>query len=325
MINIIISRTPYRVSFTGGMSDLPDYYLKYGNGAVVSTTIDKYIYIILNEWRDNKFRLVYSQVEDVDKVEDIKHPLIRECLKLLDINKPLEIMSIGDIRAGSGLGSSASFTVGLLHTLHTYKGDNINKHDLAEEAFKVEVEILKSHGGKQDQYAAAYGGINFIEFTPKNICVSPIKLSYELHSELSQNLMLFNTNLTRSSDKVLTPITQNMKEISNKVGELVKLAKEMNNELRKENINLNNFGKLISKDWDIKRISGNISNREIDMYINKAMEAGAIGVKLCGAGLGGFILIYCKKRYQNDVRKVLSNLRELEFNLDNTGSKIIYE
>jgi len=325
---MIISRTPYRVSFTGGMSDLREYYLTYGDGAVVSTTIDKYIYIILNEWRDKRWRLVYSKIEDVASIDEIQHPIFRECLKLLDIKKPLEIMSIGDIRAGSGLGSSASFTVGLLNALHTFKGESVSRQELAEEAFKVEVEILKSHGGKQDQYAAAFGGLNYIEFTPKGINVSPIKLSYELQSELSLNLMLFNTNIIRSSDAVLTPISHSMEEISGKVGGLVKLAKEMNAGLREENINLNNFGKLVLKDWDIKKSSGEISNLEIDKYINKALEAGATGAKLCGAGLGGYILVYCKERYQNDVRKALSNLDELEFKLESSwdvGSRIVYE
>jgi len=234
-------------------------------------------------------------------------------------------MSIGDIRAGSGLGSSGSFTVGLLNALHAYKGDIITKQDLAEEAYKVEVEILHSPSGKQDQYAASYGGINYIKFTKQGVNVSPIILPYKYHSELSRNLMLFNTKIVKSSNKVLEPISNNMNTIYPKVTEIVNTANEMEYELRQENINLDNFGKLIYSDWLIKKSSGDISSQELDVYINKAMKSGAIGSKLCGAGQGGYILLYCKRENQNDVKKAMYPLEELEFKLDTTGSKIIYE
>lgn len=322
---MIISRTPYRISFTGGMSDLKSYYEKYGTGNVISSSIDKYIYVILNEWKDNHFRLIYSKIEEPNIVEEIQHPLIRECLRYLDIKKPLELMFSGDIRAGSGLGSSGSFTVGLLNALHTYRGDVITRKELAEEAYHIEVELLGCHGGKQDQYAASYGGLNHIQFSKDSVNINPINLSNKILSQLSNNLLLFNTNISRSSNLVLSEINKGMNKTHKHITKLSQISDELRNLLNSKNPNLEDFGKLIYKDWKYKKISSNISNSKIDSYIKNAINAGAIGAKLCGAGRGGYIMVYCKEERCNDVRKSLSDLVELDFKLENTGSKIIYK
>jgi len=199
---MIISRTPFRVSFAGGLSDIPTYYKKHG-GYVISTTIDKYVYITVNDRFDGKYKITYLKGEESDSIDDIKHPIFRECLKYVGIDKPIEVVSIADIPGGSGLGSSSAFTVGLLNALYRYKGINVNKKKLAEDACNIEINILGEPIGKQDQYAAAFGGLNKYTFEPNYVQVEPINMDNNMYEFLQKNLLLFYTGTTRKSKDVL--------------------------------------------------------------------------------------------------------------------------
>jgi len=322
---MIITKTPFRVSFAGGGSDLRDFYLKNGYGSVVSTAIDKYMYIMIHPYFHNMIRIKYSKTEDVNEINEIQHPLVRECLKLLKIEKGIEIASIADVPAGTGLGSSSSFTVCLLHALYTYKGKFITKEKLAKEACKIEIDILKEPIGKQDQYAASYGGLNYIRFNQdETVFIEPILCNSEVKRHLERNLLMFYVGNERKSGQILSEQKENMSQTEKYeiVKKMVKLAEEMKDSLNKGNVK--NFGEILHKGWLLKkRLANNISNPVLDEYYEKALKAGATGGKLLGAGGGGFFLFYCEQKYQNDVRKVLQ-LRELKFKFENEGSKIIY-
>lgn len=323
---MIITRTPFRISFVGGGTDLPDFY-RVKPGAVVSTAINKYMYIVVNKRFIDTVRVsYYSKTELVDSVDKIQHPIVREALKLVGITQGIEITSIADIHAGAGLGSSGSFTVGLLNALHAYKGNLRSAEELAREACHIEMNTLGEPVGKQDQYIAAYGGFRYTQFnSDETVFTEPIIWSKENKEKLVQNLLLLYTGDVREASSILREQKENTKQ-SDKMGSLKKLH-DMAFELRGL---LNNkaspdiLGEVLHKGWTLKKqLASNISNNKIDGYYEKALRAGAIGGKILGAGGGGFLLLYCPKEKQHQVKESL-NLQQLEFSFEPEGSKIIY-
>ena len=319
---MIISRTPFRISFAGGGTDLKAFY-SIEPGAVTSTTIKKYMYVAVNKRFDGTIRVSYTRTEIVDDVEKIKHELVREAMKKAGITNGIEITTMADIPAGTGLGSSSALTVGLLNALYAFKGEHISAERLAKEACEVEVDIVKEPIGKQDQYAAAYGGMNHIQFnSDETVFVDPIVCSEKTKKELEGRLMLFFTGITRAANSILDEQKKNTKEKLSYLREMKQLSISIKNALNSNN--LDKMGELLRKGWENKKkIVSTISNDIIDENYNKAIKAGALGGKLLGAGGGGFILLYCPKEKQDDVRKAL-NLKEMKFGFEPQGSKIIY-
>ena len=324
---MIIARTPVRISFAGGGSDLRAYY-KHGYGAVVSTAINKYMYVMVNKTFDHHIRVIYSRIEYVEKIDNIEHDLAREALKLLGINQNgLDIAYMGDMlpaHTGSGLGASSSLTVGILNALHTLKGEKVSAETLAREACRIEIEILGRPIGKQDQYAAAYGGLNYIKFNrDESVDVTPLACRPETLEKLNRNLLLFHTGLNTQSDNILSE--QNEKTFDNLtvLDRMVGLAEELKKAVMSDD--LTEFGKILHDGWIHKqKLANGITNPAIDNYYGKAKEAGAIGGKILGSGGGGFLLLYCEEQNQNKVRKALPDLREAPFGFEPEGSKIIY-
>jgi D-glycero-alpha-D-manno-heptose-7-phosphate kinase len=321
---MILVKTPFRVSFLGGGSDLRSFYDR-DYGAVVSATIDKYMYIMIHPYFHNKIRIKYSRLEDVDSVRKIDHPIVRVCLKQLRVKRGVEIASIADVPAGTGLGSSSSFTVCLLHALYTYKGKFVTKEKLAQEACKIEIDILKEPIGKQDQYAASYGGLNYIKFnSDETVFVEPIICTPTIKRTLESNLLMFYVGGERKANKILNKQKESMRQAVKHaiVKKMVMLAEDMYRSLTKGSIK--NFGEILHEGWLLKKqLVNTITSPAFDEYYEKALKAGARGGKLLGAGGGGFLLFYCEPKYQSRVRGSL-NLRELKFRFDNEGSKIIY-
>ena len=324
---MIISKTPFRMSFAGGGSDLKTYY-QHGYGSVVSTTINKYIYITVNKRFTDKIRVGYSKIEEVQNIEDIEHNLVREALKLLRItNGGIDIVYMSDLlpaQEGSGLGGSSSLIVGTLNALHAYKGENVSAETLAREACKIEIEILGHPIGKQDQYAAAYGGFNHIKFNAnESVFINPIIFKKEVIEELNNRLLLFYTGINTRSDTILTEQRKKTKDNLNILDKMVELSEELLEELKSGNIK--RFGEILHKGWVYKqKLASNITNPIINSYYEKAKKSGAVGGKILGSGGGGFLLIYCEEKNQNNVRKTLPNLKELSFKFEPEGSKIIY-
>ncbi len=322
----IITRTPLRISFFGGGSDIKKFYIK-NKGVVISSTINKFIYVTIKKHGttfDEKYRLNYQKSENVNKIDRIKNNIIRESLKHLNIDEPLYISTIGDIPAMSGLGSSSAFTVGLLKGLFALKNKKINKKNLAELACKIEIDILKSPIGKQDQYAATYGGINKFIFK-KNI-VKVVPLQKKINSELFfKNLQLFFTGIYRNSYKVLKSINSNSRN-QNSIRNIVEKSEIAFKILVKSNKKINLIGKLFKESWNIKKsLSKKITNKTINLSYNKALRAGAVGGKIAGAGGGGFLLFITPKKKLIKVRKSLKNLIHVPIKYESTGSIIIYK
>lgn len=323
---MIITKTPLRISFVGGGSDLPVYYRKRG-GAVVSTAIDKFVYVIINHRFDGAIRIAYSKSETVDSVDDVEHDVIREALKLTGVTDSIEISYVGDIpigRAGTGLGSSSALAVGILNALYAHKGKRVSPQKLAKDACIIEIKILKRPIGKQDQYVAAFGGLNHIQFHKNDrVSVTPLSMSKKTLKELDSNLLLFHTNLPTKSSTVLEE--QKKKTLKNlpKLDSMVQMATTLANALRKNK--LDTFGELLHENWlHKKQLASDISNETIDSYYEKALRAGALGGKIAGSGGGGFLLLYCPTARQNTVRKALLDLKEVLFSFEPTGSKVIY-
>lgn len=320
---MIITKTPLRISFAGGGTDLQAFYGQEP-GSVTSTAIDKYVYIAVHKYFHNKILLKYSQTELVDNVDEIKNERYRECLKLLGIRGGIEITSIADIPSGTGIGSSSSFIVGLLHALHAFKGEHVSAETLAKEACKVEIDILKNPIGKQDAYIAAYGGLKHIEFLPdETVKITPVLCKKEVVEKLHGNLMMFYTGIERSTNDIL----EEQKARTDEKRETLRNIKKLSEEIMECLIsgNLDGFASALHEGWMEKRkVTDKISNSLIDNYYEKALAAGAKGGKLMGAGGGGFILLYCDKDKQQKVRETLNNLKELPFTLDTQGSRIIH-
>ena len=324
---MIISRTPFRMSFVGGGSDLKEYY-QHSYGSVVSTTINKFVYITANKKFTDYFRVSYSKTEYVKNVENIEHNLVREALKLLGITKGgIDIVYMSDMlpdHEGSGLGASSSLIVGTLNALHAFKGENVSAETLAREACKIEIEILGQPIGKQDQYAAAYGGFNHVQFNAdESVFVNPVIFKKGIKEELNNKLLSFYTAINTRSDKVLTEQRKKTKDNLNTLNKMVELSEELKDELK--NGNIDKFGEILHKGWVYKqKLATNITNPIINSYYEKARKAGAVGGKILGSGGGGFLLFYCEEKNQDNVRKALSNLKELPFKFEPEGSKIIY-
>ena len=319
---MIISRTPLRISFAGGMTDIPSYYEK-DYGAVTSTTIDKYVYVTVNKKFIGKSRIAYKKFEEVDSVDQISHPIIRECLKYLDIKDKIEITTIADVPGGTGLGSSSAFTVGLLNALHRYQGYNANPKELAEEACIIEMEKLKEPIGKQDQTVCAYGGLNHIIFTRDEVEVKPIILPERELNFLSSTLSLHYTNKMRSASQILKKQSES---INNLVLLRMKLlAENMYQHLKRNNSNFKAFGQCLHQAWILKRQVVGVSNDVINGYYERARQKGALGGKICGAGSGGFLLIMSDLAKQWNIKTTLAELKELNFKFEKEGSKIVYE
>ncbi|HKI69502.1 MAG TPA: GHMP kinase, partial [Verrucomicrobiae bacterium] len=288
---MIISKTPLRMSFVGGGSDLPVFYRKFG-GAVVSTAVNKFVYVTVNQKFDEKIRVSYSRTEEAKSVQKVKHPLVREGMRLLGIDGGVEITSIADIPAkGTGLGSSSSFTVGLLNALHAFANRFASAEQLARESCVIEIERCGEPIGKQDQYAAAFGGFNFIEFNPDDsVSVEPIICKRETMQQLQANTLAFYTGITRSASALLKTQQQavaNQKAKQKTMLKMVELARVLKAELQKNNLAA--FGEIIHENWLLKRsLAREVSNRAIDDWYATARKAGAVGGKLLGAGSGGF-------------------------------------
>ena len=321
---MLITKTPFRVSFCGGGSDLAAFYEQYG-GCVLSTSINKYMYISIHPYfNEHQTLLKYSENELVDDIKDIKHKIFNVVLNDMNISG-VEISSTADVPGGTGLGSSSSFTVGLLHTLYCYKGKFASKAKLAKEACEVEIEQLGSPIGKQDQYAAAFGGLNFMRFNKDgSVSVSPIMMQAETYKKLQNNLLMFYTGTTRSANSILSEqkknISQNDK--NENLRKMCSLAEDMKRSL--EHNDLSSFGAILNQSWELKRtLASGISNPEIDKAYARALECGALGGKLLGAGGGGFLLFYCEPKYQEILRKNIG-LKEFDFSFEQDGTSIIY-
>ncbi len=325
---MIISRTPLRISFAGGGSDLPGYYRKNANfGAVISSAIDWYIYITVNRKFDDQIRVSYSQTEIVDHIDDLKHNIIREALKIVGIENGIEIVYVADIpltTAGSGLASSSALAVGVLNALYAYIGKHVSAERLAQEACQIEMEILNHPMGKQDQYAAAYGGMNYIQFNnDDSVFVNPVICSLKTKNTLFSKLMLFNTGITRHSSDILEDQEASIDSSLVHHHKLVELAHEMRDHLNNNDITA--IGELLHDGWKLKtRLSSKVSTPQIDEWYKRSRTAGAIGGKIAGAGGGGFLLLYCEENKQDAVRAALPELKYYSVGLESQGSKIIY-
>ncbi len=321
---MIGTRTPFRMSFIGGGSDLKEFYSRH-SGCVISTSINKYMYIFMHPFFDNRIQIKYSKVELVDRIEAIEHPIVREVLRKFNL-EGIDINSIADIPAGTGLGSSSSFTVGLLHSLYGFSGDKVSKAQLAKEACEIEIDILQEPIGKQDQFAAAHGGLNIIRFsTNGEVQVEPISMENKAYNELQNNLLLFYTGTTRNTSDILRNQKFNTINDQQKFDTLVQmteLVEEANRCLCESD--LEGFAKTLDDNWMLKRtLSNKISTTGIDDLYSLAKNNGALGGKILGAGGGGFLLLYCEPENQQNLRKSLNKLKEVQFKFDNTGSTLL--
>lgn len=324
MKSIIVSKTPLRVSFVGGGSDLSDFYEQTGEGRVISTSIDKYIYITVHQRYDDLIRVSYSKTEIVENIEDMSHELIRESLKFMKVRKGIELTSISDLTAhGTGLGSSSAYTVGVLNALARYSNKAYRRFNLANDACKIEIEKCKHPIGKQDQFASAFGGLNEIIFRREGVDIIPLNVSTETLEKFSKNLLLFDTGIKRRSSEILGGQKENYKSKNfKKTEDLLGLIPEFKKSLVTGNIDT--AGSILNESWKIKKsITSGISNSKIDDCYADAIDAGAIGGKLCGAGGGGFLMFYVKEENKASVRKSLLGLQELEFNFDYEGASIL--
>lgn len=323
---MIITRTPFRISFFGGGTDYKPWYLEHG-GSVLATTIDKYCYIscrTLPPFFEHKHRIVYSKIENVQKSDEIAHPAVRSILNWMKVEEGLEIHHDGDLPARSGLGSSSSFSVGLIHAIRALRGHYISKRELAEAAIHVEQEVIGENVGSQDQVSAAHGGFNRIDFLRSgDFAVSPVIITSERLEALEDHLMMFFTGITRFASQVAKSQIEN---ISNRYMELKTMHGMVDQGidiLRAAGTDLTDFGTLLDETWRYKRsLSENISNSEIDEIYDAARQAGAIGGKLLGAGGGGFLLIFAKPEDQPKVRQALNRLVHVPFKFENSGSTV---
>ncbi len=324
---MIISQTPLRISFAGGGSDLPSYYLKHG-GAVLSTSINKFVYVNVNPKFDNGIRVAYSRTEEVDGVDKVEHPLVKAALEMLEIKGGLELTTIADIPSkGTGLGSSSTFTVGLVNALNAYRGRFSSKDYLADAACEIEINRCGEPIGKQDQYAAAFGGLNFIEFSQNGrVHVSPVICKSSTTKTIESNLLLFYTGLTRSASSLLKKQSEGISQDEKKrsaLMEMVKLTYQLKEEL--QNNRPHSLGEILHANWVLKKsLSEEISNPQIDEWYDRARKSGAMGGKLLGAGAGGFLLFYAEQAQHAGIVESLRELKNVPFQFDQFGSRIIF-
>lgn len=328
---MIISRTPIRVSFFGGGTDYRDYYNKY-DGQILGTAINKYVYVSVaknSRFFDYTTRVAYSKIELVKNFEDIQHPSVKACLKFLDISEGLDIVIFSDVPARTGLGSSSSFTVGLLNALYAIKGKRVSSQQLAEDACYVEQEIIKEKVGSQDQFHAAFGNLNTIFFTKNKILVEPVITSKSKKELLENSWLMFFTGITRYADPLLEEQIKKTKKSKNDQSleamfNIVEEAKYIFSN-SKDTKFVEDFGLLMDKSWQMKKkLSSKISTDIINEYYSQAINAGAYGGKLSGAGSGGFLSFIVPENKKEAVRKALSDLEELDFSIESRGSSIIH-
>ncbi len=325
---MIIARSPLRVTLGGGGTDLPSFYDKFG-GFLISAAIDRYVYITLHRTFQPGYIIKYSLMERAQRIDKIKHPIIRESLKLLGMdNNYLEIASMADIPAGTGLGSSGSFTTALLKALHTYKRNLIHPKELAEQACDIEINKLGEPIGKQDQYIAAYGGITCFEFSRKAVKAYPLKIEKEILYDLEDNLLLFFTGYTRSASGILKEQHHKSKANDRKMIENLHFIKQLGIESKRalEKGDLNKFGELMNVHWEHKKKrSSSMSNAKINDWYDLALRNGALGGKLIGAGGGGFLMFYVSDGVKLRRTMTESGLEEVRFRFDFEGTKVIVQ
>jgi D-glycero-alpha-D-manno-heptose-7-phosphate kinase len=321
---MIIVQTPLRVSFFGGGTDFRSFFMGEG-GCVLSAAIDKYIFVTIKRRFDKRLRIGYTRTEMVDRVEDVQHELIREALRLTGIKQGVEVTTMGDIpSAGSGLGSSSTVTVGALHAMYAYHGLMVSAEQLACQACEIEVDVLGKPIGIQDQYIAAYGGLRFIEFHPDGrVVCERLDMDPGVQRRLNENVLLFYTGVTRPAASILGEQQRHIPDHLGVLREMRHMAYIAREELLAGNLDA--FGCLLHESWQLKKqLAGPISNPMIDTIYSAARDAGAIGGKITGAGGGGFLLLYCPKSKQDDVRSALSELEELPFHVEQDGTKVIF-
>jgi len=324
---MIISKTPFRISFFGGGTDYPAWYSQNG-GAVLSTTIDKYCYIscrYLPPFFNHKYRIVYSRIENASDIDDIQHPAVKAVLNTMECFEGLEIHHDGDLPARSGLGSSSSFTVGLLHTLSALRGKYISKQALARQAIYVEQKIIGEHVGSQDQIAASFGGLNKIQFFHDGgFNVEPVILPGNRKQELQDHLMLFFTGLQRNAPEIAKSKIANLESRSKELHALRSMVIQALEILQDKNNDIEQFGELLDQSWQLKRcLSDLVSNENIDQLYDTARQAGAIGGKLLGAGGGGFLLLFARPAQQEAIRFALKDLIHVPVTFEDSGTKIV--
>ena len=324
---MIISKTPLRLSLAGGGTDLPEYYSQYGSH-VITSAIDKHIYIFVKKWFEPAIRVSYSKTEIVDKINKIKHPFVRESLRHFKIDSNLEVTIMADLPAGTGMGSSSSFAVGLLNALSTYTKQKISTQNLAELAFNLQHNVLKEAGGKQDQYAASFGGIISMKINKQGkVTVEKLKIRDEKIKKFEEHLICFYTGIKRSAPKIQNKycksISENKTTVIESLHEINKISKPMISYLKKGNIN--EIGELFELHWNLKkRLSNEITNSKINRLYNQAKKAGAIGGKMLGAGGGGYMIFLCKSGKKNAVKEILNKkgLIDIPITFNESGSTI---
>lgn len=325
--SIVISRTPLRLTLGGGGTDLPSYYTRFG-GHVISTALDKYVYLAVKKRFESEIRLSYSTTEIVKNVEEIYHPVVREALKAIGLVNHLEIVSIGDIPSKTGLGSSGSFTIGLLHALHAYRGDHPSRQELADEACHIEMEILKEPSGKQDPYIASFGAFTCLNIDKNGgVEVKSLEISTDAARELENNLLFFYTGFQRDAKEVLANQGSAIERDEERALESMHRIKEIGFKVKRalESGDIAEFGRLQHEHWIAKRsVTEKMSNPLIDKWYALALKNGAMGGKIMGAGGGGFLMFYCENG-RDSVKKAMAaeGLTEVRFRLGVEGSKII--
>lgn len=321
---MIITQTPLRISFFGGGTDFIDFYSQE-EGAVLSSAIDKSIFVIVKRRYDRLIRVGYTRTELVERVDELQHELIREALRITGINEQIEVGTLGDIPStGSGLGSSSTVTVGVLNALYAYLNNPQSLDVLARQACEIEIDRLGKPIGKQDQYIAAYGGLQFFRFIPDGqVIIEPVQLNDAIYHKLNQQLMLYDTNQSRKSETVLGEQRSNIKDHRSILRQLKQMA-YLGRELLEKGA-LEDFGRLLHDSWMLKKsLASRISNPEIDQLYDRARNAGAIGGKITGAGGGGFLLLFCPRDKLDSVREAMGELTELPFHLEPDSSKVIF-
>lgn len=321
---MLIVQTPLRVSLFGGGTDFRSYFLEEG-GCVLTSAIDKYIFVTIKHRFDEMLRVGWTSTEMVHSLDEIRHELIREALRTAKIKRGIEITTMGDIPSeGSGLGSSSTVTVGALHAAHALQGELVTAEQLAQESCNIEIDILKKPIGIQDQYIAAYGGLRFMSFEPDgSVTQKPIKLKKRLQTALDNNLLLFFTGISRQASDILSEQKQNIKTRRAVLGEMKQLAVEATEALQAGKVD--ELGSLLHESWKMKRqLASKVSNSALDDMYQKARQAGATGGKITGAGGGGFLLLYCPMERHTAVRNALSELSELTFSTNAGGSQVIF-
>lgn len=321
---MIISQTPYRVSFAGGGTDLPAFY-RNESGAVLSVTINQHMYVTIHDRFESTIRISYSKTESASSRDEVQHDLVRETMRLLEIDRPLEITTIGDVPAGTGMGSSSSLTVGLLNALHAYRNRVVSARTLAEQACRIEIDILNKPIGRQDQYAAAFGGINYIRFNPDDtVEVEPVPCQSSTLVELEKQTLLIYTGQTRDANEILDRQTKGTGDRMEVLRQMRGLADRMRLALTGDG-DLDRFANLLDEGWQLKRSLGfGISNNRINELYETAKSAGAKGGKLLGAGGGGFVLLMAPPERHPAIREALNSPRELPFQIVRHGSRTIF-